>query len=331
MRPVTPAALLRQAGSAVLLVTDLVNIRYLSGVAVSTGAMLVTPRRFLLFVDDRYGHRAEQTALPGVAVRDRDEIAQFLRGEPECGFEADKVSVARKSGWKRAYPRTKFVRTIGAVEAFRRQKDEGEIRLLKRAQRITKEILRRIPAALRADTTEERLARQLQIWALELGADGLSFDPIVAFGTNTGNPHHMPSSRALKKGHLVQVDVGAKVRGYCADMSRVFFTATPTPQQQMVYEALLATQRKATAAAKAGVTNHALDAIARKVLAANKLDGAFTHALGHGVGLDIHEGIVLSGKREKMPLLSGEVVTVEPGVYFAGKFGMRIEDMVFVE
>lgn len=330
MRP-TPGELLAKADLPAFLITNLANIRYVGGVAVSVGVIFVTPRRATLFVDDRYRHRAEQSVAAGVVVRDVADFPAVMRGCSVCGYEADDVTVARKGLWKKHYPNTKFIQNIGLVEAFRRQKSEEELRCLRRAQRITKELLRRVPAALRKDVTEEKLARQLAIWALELGADGLAFDPIVAFGTHTGNPHHQPTSRTLRKGHLVQIDVGARVRGYCADMSQVFFTAKPTPQQKAVYETLLSVQRKAMAAAKSGVTNHALDALAREVLRSHGLESAFQHALGHGVGLEIHEGITLSQRREKVVLLPGEVVTIEPGVYFPGKFGMRVEEMKFVE
>lgn len=330
MRPHAPSSLLRQADVPALLITDLLNIRYLTGVSVSTGAVLVTPRRYLFFVDGRYRFRAERTAYTGIAVQDASALTTFLREIRECGFEADDISVLRKSLWKRNYKNTKFIQTVGAVEEFRRQKDEEELRILRRAQRITREMLRRVPAALRVGISEERLARQLQIWSLELGAEGLAFDPIVAFGTHTGNPHHAPTTRGLRRGHLVQVDVGAKVRGYCADMSAVFFTARPTREQTLVYDALRMVQRRVIASMKPGVTNHALDALARGILRPLGMEAAFSHALGHGVGLDIHEGIVLSAKREEKKLLAGEVVTVEPGVYFPGKFGMRVEDMAFV-
>jgi Xaa-Pro aminopeptidase len=169
------------------------------------------------------------------------------------------------------------------------------------------------------------------MWALELGADGLAFDPIVAFGTHTSSPHHHPTSRALQKGHLVQIDVGAKVKGYCGDMSEVYFTAKPTALQKKVYDTLTEAKNKAMRSVKAGVTTHALDRIARDVLKRDGFDAYFTHALGHGVGLDIHEGVTLSQKAPAQTLLAGEVITIEPGVYFDGKWGMRVEDMIVVQ
>lgn len=330
MRPRSPAEILRAAQSPALLITDCTNIRYLTGFSISTGALLVLPRRALLFVDSRYHGAVQELREMAVAVKDAAEFPSFLRQLTECGIEADTVTVSRQRRWKRLSPSTKFVQTVGLIDEFRRSKEPDELRNLRRAERITRELLRRIPAALRKDITEEQLARKLHIWALELGADGLSFDPIVGFGTHTSVPHHHPTSRALKKGHIVQIDVGAKVKGYCADLSEVFFTGEPTPQQRAAYEVLCQAQRKAIGLAKKGVSTRSLDAAARTILRKSKLDTAFTHALGHGVGLDIHEGVSISSVAEDRKLLTGEVITIEPGIYFPGKFGMRVEEMVYV-
>lgn len=329
MRP-SPSQLLSVAKTQAFLVTDLTNIRYLTGCCVSAGLLLVTDRQARFFVDARYRYEVEKSCRRGIAVRDAADVPEALAAIPRCGFEADSVTVARSLSWKKKFPGTTFQKTIGVVEQFRRQKDEEEIRLMQRAQRLTKELLRRIPSSLRAGTTEAELARRLTIWALELGADGMAFDPIVAFGTNSSVPHHVPGSRALKKGHIVQIDVGVRYRGYCSDLSRVFFTAPPTPLQKGVFETLRSVQSAVIAQAKAGVSNHRLDILARKILAEKGMEQAFTHALGHGLGLDVHEGITLSQRGKEQKLLRGEVVTVEPGVYFPGKFGMRLEDEVFV-
>jgi len=330
MRPTSPKEILRQAKSSAFLVTDLINIRYLTGLSLSAGVVLVTPRRTILCVDSRYRFRADRDAAKGIVVRDMGDLGRFLADQKECGIEGEQVTVARFSNWKKKFPNTKFVQRVGVIQEFRRQKSDEELRALRRANRITHEILRRVPSALRSQTTEEKLAKQIQIWALELGADGMSFEPIVAFGTHTSSPHHSPTSRSLRKGHLVQVDIGAMYRGYCADASRVFFTVPPTRLQKSVYDTLLQAQEKAIRAAKAGASTQQLDRIAREVLRKKGYDHAFTHSLGHGVGLEIHEGVSLSSRAPDQKLLKNEVITVEPGVYFDGKFGMRVEDMVFV-
>lgn len=328
MRP-TPQKLLSTAGTEALLVSDLTNIRYLTGLQLSAGVLLVLPRKYTLFVDARYREGAERSAY-GFDVEYIARIPDIMKRVGECGIEAEHVTIVRLLGWKRKFKNTKFVRTYGAVEQFRRQKSEDELKTLKRARRMTQELLRRVPSVLRKAVTEEQLARQLLIWSLEMGADGLSFDAIVGFGTHTSSPHHRPTSRTLKQGDVVQIDVGVKYRGYCADMSEVYFTAEPTREQRRVYDALCEAKDAATDAVQAGVTNHELDRIARAVLKREGIDEYFTHALGHGVGLDIHEGASISGRSAKQEILKNEVITIEPGVYFPGKWGMRVEDMVFV-
>ena len=329
MRP-TSSTLLRHATTPAFLITNLVNIRYLTGLPVSAGVVLALPRRFVLFVDARY--RGMTDHLSGnITVKDIGQLPAIMHSVPECGFESEDVTVLRKSSWRRTFPKTTFVPTVGVLQAFRRQKDGDELQCLRRAHRMTKELLRRVPAMLKRSITEERLARQLLLWALELGAEGLSFPPIVAFGTHTACPHHRPTSRTLQKGHVVQIDVGVQYRGYCADMSEVFFTVAPTKVQQQVYRTLCLAKNRATTMVKVGASTHALDTLVRAMLTKAGIEQYFTHSLGHGVGLEIHEGPSLSQKAKDVRLLKNEVITIEPGVYFPGKFGMRVEDMVTVE
>lgn len=331
MRPRNPQEILKMASTRAFLVTDSVNLRYLTGLALSAGALLVLPKRFFLFVDGRYRYAAERDIRRGISVRDLQDLPRVLEKLRSSGYESETVTVDRYRFWKRKFPHTKFVHTKGVIAEFRRSKESDELRVLKRAERITEELLRRVPSVLRKGISEIGVARKLQIWALELGAEGLSFDPIVGFGTHTSSPHHHPTTRTLKRGHIVQIDVGAKVNGYCADRSEVYFTGKPTPLQERVYATLSEARDRAMKAAKAGASTRALDAVARKILHREGFEEAFTHALGHGVGLEIHEGVSLSAKAPDQKLHSGEVITIEPGVYFDGKFGMRVESMVYVE
>jgi Xaa-Pro aminopeptidase len=319
MRP-SSQKLLTAADCPNFLVTDLTNIRYLTGIAVSAGCVLVTPRRYILFVDSRYRESAEKTVRGGVFVRDPLDLPKMLQEAKICGFESEDISVARRASWKKKFPRVKFLEKEGIVQEFRRTKEDHELQAMRKAERITRELLRRIPAVLRHSLSELELSRKLLIWALELGADGMAFDSIVGFGTHTSIPHHHPTSRMLKKGHVVQIDLGAKVRGYCSDASEVFFTTRPTPLQERIYGTLVDAQKAALKLIKPGVSNRTLDRAARAVLDNEGLDPYFTHALGHGVGLDIHEGVSISSKAPEQKLLKNEVITVEPGVYFEGCF-----------
>ena len=329
MRP-APGKLLEQASAKALLVSNLTNIAYLTGVRMTAGILLVLPRSYVLFADDRYLEGAERLVRSGVSVKPVASLERIMGTLRTCGIEEDDVTVARLNRWKRKFPNTKFVRTNGAVEEFRRTKDEEELRSLLRARKLTQELLRRVPTVLRAGVTEKSVAWKLELWARELDADGLSFPPIVAFGTHSSRPHHTPTTRALRRGHVVQVDVGAKVRSYCGDMSDVYFTSKPTPQEQAVYDAVRSAKEMAEDAVKEGVTTVALDKIARGVLKDADLDQYFSHSLGHGVGLDVHEGVTLSSQRKPVALLKNEVITIEPGVYIPGKFGIRLEDMIVV-
>ncbi len=331
MRPKRPSTLLDAACAPAFLVSDLTNIRFLTGLQMSSALLLVEPKRMTLFTDSRYREVAERNVYSGIVVSDSAAIESMMKRIRICAIEEEGLSIERFRKWKRKFKNTKFVHTSGIVAQFRRSKDSEEIARFQKAQRITREMIRRVPSLLKRPIREIDLAWQLQVWARELGADGMAFDPIVAFGTNTSSPHHKPGSRLLKKGHIVQIDCGAKVRGYCADQSAVFFTGKPTPLQKRVFQAVCEAKDAAIAAIKPGVSVRSLDTIAREVLGKYGYEKFFCHALGHGVGLDIHEGVTLSQKAPDQKLLKGEIITIEPGVYFPGRFGMRVEEEIVVK
>lgn len=295
----------------------------------SAGSVLLRKESTTLFVDDRYIERARD-ACRGVRVRHVRELSDVLGRIRRCGFEEVHVTVATYNSWKKKFPRTRFVPCKDVIEKVRRQKRPEELRALRHAERITEAMLRRVPLALRRTITERELAWKLQLWAHDLGADGLAFDPIVAFGAHTSRPHHHPTGSRLRKGDIVQIDVGAKFQGYCADRSAVYFTAEPTTEQGKVLAALRETLQVTKKEVQCGVSNRALDRCARRILKRHGFDEEFCHALGHGVGLEVHEGVTLSLKAPLAKLLQNEVVTLEPGLYFPGKFGMRLEEMVYV-
>jgi Xaa-Pro aminopeptidase len=267
-----------------------------------------------------------------VILRPVEELNETLRSLKRTAYECDDVTVARLLNWQRKFKNTKFVQTSGIVEEFRRTKQKEELECILRACSITKAVLARVPRLLKPGVTERDIAWELERRCRKLGAEGMAFESIVAFSHNTASPHHRPSSRILKRGDIVQIDMGAKFNGYCSDYSRVFYTAEPTPEQRKVERAVMAAFRAAKAKVRPGVDVQSLDATAREALKKFGFDKEFCHALGHGVGLDIHEGVSLSSRAKKgTRLKKGEVITIEPGVYIAGKFGMRIEDTVVVK
>ena len=330
MRPKNAQSVLQKAKIPALLITNPVNILYLTGVEADPGFVLLHGKKFTLFVSELDRESAERSVRKGITVAHYEELEPTLKKLKRCGFEKNAVSVGRYGIWKRKFKNTKFVQTEGIVEEYRRTKDAEELRKFKKAQRITRQMIKRVPKALKQGMTEKELAWKLESWAHELGADGLSFDAIVGFGTHTSCPHHVPTNRKFIKGHLVQIDVGVRYQGYCADQSRVFVTGELTHQQKRVLKAVQEAKRKATKAVKPGVKGPTLDRIARDVLKKYDLEEYFPHTLGHAIGLEIHEDPRLSMKLKKVKLKKHEIVTIEPGVYIPGKFGMRLEDEIIV-
>ena len=198
---------------------------------------------------------------------------------------------------------------------------------MKRALSITNAVLALVPEFLDVGVTEKQVANAILAAMLERGADGMAFEAIVAFGKNSSLPHHRAGDATLRKNDIVQIDVGAKVDGYCADRSEVFFVGDVSAERRRAYDAVRRCLRAVKRAAKAGASCKDLDALARGMLEGYP---PYPHALGHGVGLDVHEGVVLAA-RSKETLLSGEAIAIEPGVYVDGKYGIRLEDTVFVK
>jgi Xaa-Pro aminopeptidase/Xaa-Pro dipeptidase len=308
------------------LVTAPVNILYLTGVDLSAAALLISEGKAELFVDGRYLEAAKSTCFPGVVVRPLKEWVSVLRDLRIIGFEGNRVTVDRLLSWQRKFKNTKFVHKSGIIEEFRGVKSSEELSVIEEALQMTHAILAKVPRLLCVGTAEREVALTIESFAVRAGADGMAFPTIVAFGRNTSYPHHHPGKSRLRKGDIVQVDMGVRLRGYCSDVSRVFFTAEPTREQRKALRAVKRAKRAAEAALRPGVTNHTLDRIAREELAKSGMEEAFTHSLGHGLGLEIHEQPSLSGKAPLIRLRRRQVVTIEPGVYFPGSFGIRLED-----
>ncbi|MDD5055012.1 MAG: Xaa-Pro peptidase family protein [Candidatus Peribacteraceae bacterium] len=312
------------------LVTSNVNLRYLTGVDCSAGCMVITPRYADLYLDPRYHAAASGRSIPGVRIERIDALRERLKNTGNIHIEGDLVTLTQLSRWKKRYKNTKFVQTSGLIEELRRSKSVSELSNVKRACSITLSILKMMPRLLKSGMSERELSMKIEALALKLGAESMAFPTIVGFGENTAFPHHHPTERRLKRGDIVQIDLGVKVNGYCSDYSRVFFTTQPTKDQRTALQALKKAKSAAEQLVRSGRENSALDLKAREVLATFGLENAFTHALGHGVGLEIHEGLSISKKAKRKKLLRNEVITIEPGVYFPGKWGMRIEDTIVV-
>ncbi len=331
--PVSPSKILTLTKTPAFLVTNLVNILYLTGVRVSAGVVLVVKGKILLFVDSRYSEIASSTAYTGIIVRSIGDFSSIIRSIRKCAFEASDVTVARLERWKKQYKNTKFVQTLDLLEGFRREKKDYEINKILAACSRTKKVLKRIPSILKIGISEGSLAHTIEEISRKFGGEGMAFETIVAFGEHSSRPHHRPTDRKLMPNDIVQIDIGVKCQGYCSDFSRVYFVSPPDSQKKKALRALKEAVSFCSKISKPGLSVRVLDIVARKILRKHGFtDTDFCHALGHGVGLDIHEGVTISSKtKREVRLKKNEVITIEPGLYFPGKWGMRWEDTIVVK
>jgi len=314
-----------------LLVTDLVNVRYLTGFGGTNGACVCGADARVFLTDFRYTERAEAEVEGWEVITAKDdwlgEIAAHLSGR--AGFEDDKMAVRtlRKLEGKLA-DGVGLEGAGGTVEKLRRVKDEAELAAIAAASELADEIWRWSLERGLAGRSEVDVAAAAEARMREQGAEP-SFPAIVAAGPNGALPHAEPGERTIGFGELVVFDMGAKLDGYCSDGTRTFATGEPGERAREVYEVVRSAQEAALGAVQAGATGESVDTVARDPIAAAGYGERFGHGLGHGVGLEVHEEPRLSQRSEDV-LRAGEVVTVEPGVYLPGELGVRIEDLVVV-
>ena len=318
-----------------LLVSDRLNIRYLSGFHGSNALILITKKQASLLTDFRYS--ATVKSLPkqiraSITTDPSTEILNILKREKikKLRLEAENITIARLKRLKKSLPGITLVAGESLIEPLRVSKTAEEIVLIKKAQQITEKTFKHILSKIKTGITEIQLAHDLEKTAMDFGAEKNSFPPIVAFGKNSACPHHESGNAKLKKGDIILLDMGFKYKGYCSDMTRMLFTAPPTPLQKEVYMTVLKAQTEAIKILKAGIKGGKVDKTARDIIKKAGYGDKFGHGLGHGVGLNVHEVPYLSTKYQK-PLPLNAVVTVEPGIYLENSFGVRIEDMVLVE
>lgn len=325
------AASLAERELDLMLVTELVNIRYLTGFTGTNGACVCGPETRLFLTDFRYTERAAAEVEGWETITVSDDwlggIAAHLAGR--VGFEDDHVSVRlleRLQG--KLAEGVEAVAAGGSVEKLRRVKDEAELKAIAAASELADEVWTWSVARGLGGRPEREVARAAEARIRELGGDP-SFPAIVAAGPNGALPHAEPGERPIKHGELVVFDMGAKLDGYCSDGTRTFAVGEPGERARGVYETVLAAQAAALDAVTAGIGGEALDAVAREVIEEAGHGERFGHGLGHGVGLEVHETPRVSPRSEDV-LSAGEVVTIEPGVYLPGELGVRIEDLVVV-
>jgi Xaa-Pro aminopeptidase len=328
---------LQEREADVLLVTDLVNVRWLTGFTGSNAAAVVGREGSRRFVTDfRYLTQSAEQVDPAwereIAV---DLLAGVVKGLPGSGelrlaFDDAHMSVkdhGRLAGMLRAG--IELVPAAGAIETLRAVKDADELEAIRAAARLADDALTEVLGRGLVGRTEREVALDLEFTMRRMGAQAASFPPIVAAGEHGALPHATPRDVAIPAGTLVVVDWGAQLDGYASDCTRTYATGDIDPRDGQVYELVLQAQEAALAAVRSGPTGREVDAVARSIIDAAGHAEHFGHGLGHGVGLDVHEGPRLS-KQGETALAAGMVVTVEPGVYVPGAVGVRIEDLVIV-
>jgi len=332
---------LTRAGVPGLLVTHLPDIRYLTGFTGSSAALAVTRRAARLFTDGRYtAQAAEQVSSATVQIgAGSPSVAatQWIAAQPGIDFavfDPATVTVADLNRWKAALPsglRRSFLSALPAslVEPLRRQKDDDELAILSEAALIGCRIFDHILTVIRPGIAEIEVAAELEHRARLLGAEAMSFDTIVASGPRSAMPHGRATSALLPRRGFLTLDFGIILKGYCSDMTRTVYLGQPKANEREAYQAVLEAQQAAVAAVNAGARCGDVDEAARSVLRKSGLAEAFTHSTGHGLGLEIHEPPRI-GAGQTSRLQAGMVVTIEPGIYLAGQFGVRIEDIVAV-
>jgi Xaa-Pro aminopeptidase len=322
-----------------LLVTHLPDVRYLCGFTGSNAALVLVGGKAVLFTDGRYTAQAKlEAAGTKVVIAKKPAViaaCEWLEaaGVKRCGFDAAHTTVAALETMRKAVSakvrRGMFVAVDAVVARMREVKDADEVKLIRAAALVGCDLFEGMLTYLEAGLTEVEVAATLEYAARLAGTEGMSFDTIVASGKRSALPHGRATGARLPKQGFVTLDFGVILDGYCSDMTRTVHIGKALPDERDVYDSVLEAQEAAVAAVAPGVTAGEVDEAARSVLRRVKLDKYFSHSTGHGVGLEIHEGPRLAAKQTQV-LEQGMVITIEPGVYMPGRFGLRIEDMVLV-
>lgn len=330
-----------------LLVTHRPNIAYLSSFFGTSSLLLFRHEGLTLFSDARYAEVLRglahdvpgltiETALPGRGSADEALVACMASlGLTRAGFEDQSLTVRQHvdlvGRLKESGTTVELVGCAGLVESLRAVKDAWEVQTLREAGRRLSDVAKCIIPKVLAGSVERAIASLVEWELRQKGFERPAFDTIVAAGPNAALPHHRAGERALERGDLVVIDFGGVFRGYAVDMTRTVTLGAPTRRQRECLEGVAAAQAAAFGAARVGVAPDDVDAVARQVLSARGMGEAFIHGLGHGLGLEVHERPRLSRRREGVaepPLAAGMVFTLEPGVYYPGWGGVRIEDDV---
>ena len=325
---------LSQEGVAAFLVTDMVNIRYLSSFTGSSAFLLITPHETFFVTDSRYEEQAVYQ-MPGdyqlKTLKAGGKLSDFIK-EVGCASLAleDSVTLSQFNRLKEALEGVDFHIWKGTVEVLRQRKRKEEFDKIKGAVAVAQEAFRKLVGGLVPGAVERDFALELEFLMRKSGAEAAAFDFIVASGDRSYLPHGIASSKIIEEGDMVVVDFGARWQGYHSDISRTFKMGEWQPWERDLYKVILEAQEAAIKCLKPGMKACEIDGAARQVIKDAGYGEFFGHGLGHGVGLEIHEKPSLSPASEDI-LEEGMVFTLEPGIYLPGKGGVRIEDMVYLD
>lgn len=314
-------------------ISHLPDVRWLTGFSGSSGLVLLSRSGTILITDGRYSEQVK-TECPGLEVLIRpgapgNHLGPLLEHKRlrTLRIQAPKMSWAQVKSWQEAWSDIVIVPAGEELESLRIVKSEPELALIQRALEITEQVFGEVISSLEEGISENDVAAEIDYLQRNKGASGSAFDTIVAFSENAALPHARPGSRQLKRGDSILMDFGCVVQGYHSDMTRTVSFGQANKQFLDAYEAVHSALRHAQDGAIAGITGASLDGLARDRLTSHGFGNAFNHSLGHGVGLEIHESPSVS-IRNQHSLVAGSIITLEPGVYIPGQFGIRIENMV---
>ncbi len=313
------------------------NRFYFTGFRSSAGCVIVTPEEKYFLTDARYSAEAKKNASSVNVITSSnatlyDDIAKILKkvGAKNIGYEDEFVTVSGFKRIKSALEGFSFKPASEDIALARMIKTDEEVKRILDAEIVTQKALHKTLSMLKVGVTEKDISNELTYQMLALGAEGLAFENIVAFGVNTANPHHHPTMKKLEKNDMVTIDIGAKVNGYCGDMTRSFCFGNPPEKLAKIHNIVLSAQEYALSNLKAGMTGREAHLLASEYILAHGYGEEFSHSLGHGIGINVHEKPNLALSSDVV-LQENMVVSVEPGIYVDGFGGVRIEDIVVIK
>ncbi len=315
------------------LITFLPDIRWACGFTGSNGLLVVLPEAVHFLSDGRYTEQARQQVqgatvhTPGHALFEYLAEENLLGSARQVVFQADHATVAQLEKWRGLMPSVQWLPGTDLLTQQVAAKADDEVDRIRLSQRVTDAVFAYMLGFIRPGMREHEVATEIVYQHLQRGAAKMSFEPIVASGARGALPHALPTDKRLEPGDLVVLDFGCFVDGYASDMTRTIALDEPGEEARKVYHIVLEAQKQAIAQARAGISTKELDGAARSVIEAAGYGEFFTHGLGHGIGLQTHEWPRVSYQVDEV-LPAGTAITIEPGVYLPGQFGVRIEDIV---